>query len=123
MPVFAVLVVVLAELAVPGPIRLHHIAVLQGGSSLFLLRTLFAAVGGVAPHGVAARQRRARHFLTVNLSRGPLEMEDRTIFTGSEKNPSGFLFFSALIFEKSGQSLRLTNEKFILPHSSLAENK
>lgn len=92
-PVVAVLVVVLAELAVPGPVCLHHVAVLQAGGSLRLLRTLFAAVGGVAPHRVAARQHRARHLLTVNLSRRPLEMEDRIIFTGLEKIRPGFLFF------------------------------
>lgn len=110
MPVVAVLVVVLSELAVPGPVSLHHVAVLQPGRSLLLLRTLFAAVRGVAPHGVAARQRRARHLLTVNFSRGPLEMENRIIFTV-------WVFFSHL-YLKSGQSLRLNNEKFILPHSA-----
>lgn len=31
MPVVAVLVIVLAKLAVPGTVRLHHVAVLQSG--------------------------------------------------------------------------------------------
>lgn len=75
-PVVAVLVVVLAELAVSGPVRLHHVAVLQPGRSLLLLGTLLAAVRGVASHWVAARQHRARHLFAVHLSRRPLEMEN-----------------------------------------------
>lgn len=67
-PVVTVLVVVLAKLAVPRAVRLHHVAVLQAWRGLHLLRTLLTAVGGVASHRMTAGQRRARHLLTVNLS-------------------------------------------------------
>lgn len=67
MPVVAVLIIVLAKLAVPGTICLHHVAVLQSGCGLVLLWTLFAAVGGIPPDRMGAGQHRARNLLAVHL--------------------------------------------------------
>lgn len=67
MPVVTVLVIVLAKLAVPRAICLHHVAVLQACRCPLLLWTLFAAVGGITSHGMTAGQQRTRHLLAVHL--------------------------------------------------------
>lgn len=67
MPVVTVLIIVLAKLAVPRTICLHHVAVLQSGCGLLLLWTLFAAVGGIPPDGMSAGQHRAHNLLAVHL--------------------------------------------------------
>lgn len=76
-PVVAVLVIVLSELAVPGTVCLHHVAVLQSGGGLLLLRTLLAAVGGIPPDWMSAGQHRARNLLAVHLSGRSLWREHR----------------------------------------------
>lgn len=72
MPVVTVLVVVLAKFAVPQPVGLHHVAVLQARGRLLLLWTLLTAVRGITPHGMTAGQHWTRDLLTVYLSRRPL---------------------------------------------------
>jgi len=76
-PVVAVLVEALAELAAPGPVGLHHVPVLRAppprrGGALLLGGALLAAVGEAAPQRVAAGERRTRHLLTVHLPRRAL---------------------------------------------------
>lgn len=67
MPVVTVLVIVLAEFAVPRSICLHHVAVLQACRGPVLFGTLLTTVGGVTSYGVTAGQHRTRHLLTVHL--------------------------------------------------------
>lgn len=67
MPVVTVLVIILAKFAVPRPICLHHVAVLQARRSPVLFRTLLTTVGGVPSYRMTAGQHRTRHLLTVHL--------------------------------------------------------
>lgn len=78
-PVVAVLVIVFAEFAVPRPVRLHHVAVLQSRCSPLLFRALLTAVGRVSAHGVAAGQSGAGHLLTVDLASRTFASTDCTL--------------------------------------------
>lgn len=76
-PVVTVLVIVLAKLAVPRAVCLHHVAVLQACRSSLLLWTLFTAIRGITSHGMTAGQLRTHHLFTVYLPCRSLSMKYR----------------------------------------------